>query len=126
MDKQHWGKYRAEVIDVNDPQKLGRIRVKCPKLLGDRLSNWAYSCFPPGIFSPVVKGELVWIEFEDGDIDKPIWTGIFATKSYMQRFKSVPTDLTITLDGSYMQMSKSTGDLTIKSIGVIICQEQLG
>lgn len=83
-----YGKYRAVVVDINDPEQLGRIRVKCPKVLRDMRSSWACSCFPPGIFDMPDVGDTVWIEFEDGDVDKPIWTGIFATKTYMQKLLS--------------------------------------
>ena len=81
-----YGKYRAQVIDIDDPDELGRIRVLCPKVMGQLPLEWAMSCFPPGIFDIPERGDSVWIEFENGDVDKPIWTGIFATKSYMKRF----------------------------------------
>lgn len=28
---KYYGKYRAIVVDVNDPEKRGRIKVQCPK-----------------------------------------------------------------------------------------------
>lgn len=77
---EFYGKYRGEVVDVNDPEQRGRIRVKCPEVLGDQLSRWALPCFPPNTFSLPSKGSLVWVEFEGGDRDNPIWTGVFYTK----------------------------------------------
>jgi len=42
----YYGKYRAEVVDVNDPEQRGRIRVQCPKVLGSAKSAWCETCVP--------------------------------------------------------------------------------
>ena len=76
----YYGKYRAEVVDVADPEQRGRIRVKCPEVLGTQISRWALPCFPPNTFTVPAKGTLVWVEFEGGRKDSPIWTGVFYTK----------------------------------------------
>jgi len=75
-----FGKYRARVINNKDPKKMGRIKVECPKVLGKFESEWCLPCFPygaDGIGTIQIprEGYLVWIEFEEGDPDKPIWTG---------------------------------------------------
>ncbi len=87
-----FGKYRAEVIDINDPEKMGRIKVLCPSVMKETPLEWAMSCFPPGVFIMPNVGDFVWIEFEEGKIDKPIWTGIFPTKKYVNEkfFKEIP------------------------------------
>lgn len=76
----YYGKYRAKVQKVDDPEKRGRIRVLCPKVLGEAVSNWCEPCIPVaykfgGDFAIPKVGETVWIEFEAGDVNKPIWTG---------------------------------------------------
>ena len=76
----YYGKYRAEVVDVADPEQRGRIRVKCPEVLGTQISRWALPCFMPNTFTVPAKGTLVWVEFEGGRKDSPIWTGVFYTK----------------------------------------------
>ncbi len=76
----YFGKYRAEVVDNNDPEKRGRIRVKCPEVLGTQISRWALPCFMPNTFTVPARGTLVWVEFEGGNKDSPIWTGVFYTK----------------------------------------------
>lgn len=81
-----YGKYRGIVVDVNDPEKRGRIRVECPRVLGEQVSGWALPCFPIGIIIPPKKDDLVWIEFEEGDKNFPIWTGLFYTTA---QFNSV-------------------------------------
>ena len=75
-----FGKYRAIVTDVKDPENKGRIKVKCPKVLGEYSSHWCMPCVPyavdnGGIFFLPELQEVVWIEFEEGDPDKPIWVG---------------------------------------------------
>lgn len=77
---EYYGKYRAKVQSVNDPEKRGRIRVLCPKVLGDSMSNWCEPCVPVaynngGDFVLPKIGETVWIEFEAGDVNRPIYTG---------------------------------------------------
>ena len=75
----YYGKYRGVVKDTNDPEKRGRIRVMCPAVLGKQLSNWALPCLPPNCFSVPIKDTMVWVEFEGGRKDSPIWTGVFYT-----------------------------------------------
>lgn len=79
-DESLVGKFRAQVVDVNDPNRQGRIKVSCPRVLGSSVSAWCLPCIPNALddvgdyFLPKV-GESVWVEFEEGDINKPIWTG---------------------------------------------------
>lgn len=75
-----YGKYRAKVVDVDDPQYRGRIRVMCPKVLGESKSSWCEPCVPVaydngGDFAIPKVGEFVWVEFEEGNSNKPIYTG---------------------------------------------------
>ena len=77
---QYYGKYRAKVVDVKDPEKRGRIRVMCPKILGGAKSAWCEPCIPVaydlgGDFAIPKINEFVWVEFESGNPNKPIYTG---------------------------------------------------
>ena len=77
---QMYGKYRGLVLEVNDPEGLGRIRASLPALGVD--TGWALPCIPgagPGSGHLVLPppGAAVWIEFEAGDVDSPIWSGGF-------------------------------------------------
>lgn len=78
---QLYGKYRGTVEAVVDPEGLGRIRARVPAV-GDVELSWALPCVPgagPGSGHLVLPplGASVWIEFEGGDIDYPIWSGGF-------------------------------------------------
>lgn len=86
MSTKLYGKYRAEVIRIDDPEMRGRILVRCPSVLNDHELGWAESCFPPGVFSLPRKGDFVWIEFEEGDVHKPIWVGIMPTRKYVKEY----------------------------------------
>jgi uncharacterized protein involved in type VI secretion and phage assembly len=74
------GKFRGLVSDVNDPLMIGRIRAYVPDVLGDEESGWALPCAPfggaqSGFFALPAPGAGVWMEFEHGDPDYPVWTG---------------------------------------------------
>ena len=76
----YYGKYRAKVTDVADPEKRGRIRVMCPKVLGEAKSAWCEPCIPVaydlgGDYAIPKVDEFVWVEFEEGNSNKPIYTG---------------------------------------------------
>jgi uncharacterized protein involved in type VI secretion and phage assembly len=75
-----YGKFRGTVSDINDPLMTGRIKAKVPDVLGDNESGWAMPCAPfggsgVGFFALPTVGAGVWIEFEHGDPDYPIWAG---------------------------------------------------
>ena len=87
VDHKYYGKYRGIVIDNNDPEKLGRLKVKVPSVLGnDVVTGWAMPCLPYGgaadqgfFFIPEVKAG-VWVEFEAGDLEYSIWVGTYWAK----------------------------------------------
>jgi len=75
-----WGKYRGTVVDRDDPERLGRLRVRVHGQLGDVVTGWAFPVVPYAgagygfCFLPK-KDDLVWVEFAEGDFDQPLWTG---------------------------------------------------
>ena len=73
--KKFYGKYRGIVTDNQDPQNRGRLKLQVPKVLGKHDSTWALPCLPPGSFIIPKAGTGVWVEFEGGNPDKPIWSG---------------------------------------------------
>lgn len=80
--KKYYGKYRGIVTRIDDPKKQGRIKAKIPSLLGEYDCNWALPCVPfagemYGYQIIPNPGDGVWIEFEGGNPEKPIWTGFW-------------------------------------------------
>lgn len=80
--RRFFGKYRGSVMENVDPLGQGRLIVHVPDVLGELPSTWALPCVPmagPGmgtVFVPPV-GASVWVEFEQGDPQQPIWVGCF-------------------------------------------------
>jgi len=80
--QKFYGKYRGTVINNIDPMQIGRILVMVPEVSSLLPSSWAMPCLPiagkqEGIFAVPQIGAGVWVEFEHGDPDYPIWVGGF-------------------------------------------------
>ena len=80
--QRYYGKYRGTVIFNIDPLQIGRIMAQVPDVLGEIPSTWAMPCVPAagiqsGCFIVPALGSQVWIEFEQGNPDYPIWSGGF-------------------------------------------------
>ena len=78
--EKHYGKYRGMVINNIDPLQIGRLLVQVPDIGGLIPSSWAMPCFPiagkqMGAYMIPQIGAGVWVEFEQGDQDYPIWSG---------------------------------------------------
>ena len=79
---QYLGKYRGTVFNNVDPMQQGRIQAIVPDVGNVLPGTWALPCVPmagpqAGEFAVPPIGASVWIEFEHGDRDYPIWTGCF-------------------------------------------------
>jgi len=81
-ENRYYGKYRGTVVLNVDPEQRGRITAQVPDVLGMIPSSWALPCLPiagkqQGTYFVPQVGAGVWIEFENGDVNHPIWTGGF-------------------------------------------------
>lgn len=91
-----YGKYRGLVTINVDPLNLGRLKAIVPEVLGEIPSSWALPCAPyagtgAGFFAVPPIGAGVWIEFEAGDVSRPIWTGCWwATGEVPMDEKGIP------------------------------------
>lgn len=79
---KYYGKYRGTVFNNIDPEQRGRIQAIVPDVSGLIPTSWALPCMPiagkqSGVYVAPQIGSGVWIEFEQGDPDYPIWTGCF-------------------------------------------------
>jgi hypothetical protein len=94
LENQYYGKYRGVVIANDDPQQLGRLRLWVPSLFPSAdnatpdtdsplVTDWAWPCLPfggkpdQGLFFVPDVGSKVWVEYEEGNLDSPIWVGVF-------------------------------------------------
>jgi len=77
-----FGKHREIVANNIDPEKRGRLMINIPDVLSEG-PLWAEACVPlagptgqrMGVYMVPPIGAEVWVEFEGGDPDYPIWVG---------------------------------------------------
>lgn len=80
--QKYFGKYRGKIVVNKDPLNLGRVQVRVPAVYGEGVHSWAMPCSPYagkdiGFFAIPSVGSNIWVEFEAGDPDYPIWSGCF-------------------------------------------------
>ena len=93
-------KHRAVVTDINDPKRLGRIRVRLrgfgqsPTDTKHNTTPWVYPCTPLagpgyGLFCMPVVGDEVWVEktYED----QWVYTGFFWSERAVKPAAGSPT-----------------------------------
>ena len=128
VEHRFYGKYRALVADNDDPDKRGRLRVKVPSVLGpDVVSGWALPCAPfggaanQGFFFIPDKDAGVWVEFEAGLLEYPVWVGTFWTKAggaseapEPANTQSPPTSKVIKTKNHTIELADAAGGAAIK------------
>lgn len=117
--QRYYGKYRGFVTDNQDPEQRGRIKVTVPSIFSSEETFWALPCSPfgglaeQGLFMVPEVGAQVWVEFEAGNRDIPIWVGVFWQPSEAipsEAQKSPPTTRVIkTPSGHLLQFDDESG-----------------
>jgi uncharacterized protein involved in type VI secretion and phage assembly len=77
---KYYGVYRGVVVNNIDPMQIGRILATVPDVGSVTPSTWIMPSFPlagkqMGAFMVPQIGAGVWVQFEAGDPDKPVYTG---------------------------------------------------
>ena len=116
---EYWGKYRGKVENNVDPQNLGRIQVSVPAVLGEGRLSWAMPCVPfagPGVgfFAIPPNGANVWVEFECGDPDYPIWSGCFWGTGEVPVSPAVAEMKVLKTNVGTLTLNETEGSLTIE------------
>ena len=110
---KYYGKYRGTVLTTLDPLQIGRLQAQVPDVYGDTPSTWAMPSFPVagtgmGHFALPAVGAGVWVEFEQGDLNYPIWTGCWYGSS-----SELPTAAKTGLPASPNMVLQTIGQHTV-------------
>ncbi len=122
-----FGKYRGKVENNIDPQFLARIQVSVPAVLGNGSLSWAMPSVPyagagVGWFAIPPVGANVWVEFEGGDPDYPIWSGCFWGVGEAPASPAVPQTKVFKTDGITLTLSDlpGAGGFTLEVIPPVV------
>lgn len=112
--KEFYGKYRGKVEQNLDPEQRGRIQVSVPAVLGEGSLSWAMPCAPfagsgVGLFAVPPVGANVWVEFEGGDPDYPIWSGGFWGLGETPAVPALPFVKVFKTDGLTLKLDDTPG-----------------
>lgn len=117
-----FGKYRGKVTKNRDDKSLGRVRATVPDIYGENESGWALPALPyagsgVGLFLIPPEGASVWIEFEKGDPDYPIWSGCFWAEGEAPVSPAVPEKKVLRTPGATITIDDSVpaGVITIET-----------
>jgi hypothetical protein len=71
----YFGIYRATVVSNSDPLSKRRLQVLVPEVTGEQ-PVWAAACVPQGSRAQPKSGTVIWLQFESGDVNRPVWVGV--------------------------------------------------
>jgi uncharacterized protein involved in type VI secretion and phage assembly len=113
---RYYGKYRGSVTQV-DATTL-RIKAKVPAVLEEQETGWCTSCVPyagdgVGMAFLPEEGAGVWIEFENGDISYPIWTGCYWRSGELPADAAPGVKVIVTKSGHKILLDDDAGSITI-------------
>lgn len=129
-ESKYYGLYQGVVTNIKDPEKRGRIKVKCPDILGvDTESAWCDPLVPVaydngGDFCIPAKDETVWLQFIAGDANRPVWQGGWWQKdmsplgtnySNVDKIRIISyADCTITMQNDTININVGEGNYDLK------------
>jgi hypothetical protein len=123
--QRYYGKYRGTCVNNVDPMQMGRIQAVVPSI-GLPPSSWAMPCLPVtgaqnGVFTVPPIGAGVWVEFEEGDPDSPIWVGGFYSAADVPAMaRTVPPGLSGFTFQTTLQNSITISDAPGPAGGILI------
>src|SRR5262249_39459617 len=120
-----FGKFRGKVTDNRDPLMLGRLRLKVPDIFGENESGWALPALPytgngVGLFLIPPTDASVWVEFEHGDPEYPIWAGGFWAQGELPASPAVAEMKVLKTDTATVTINE------LPEIGGITMEKQAG
>lgn len=119
LQDQFFGKFRGEVVSNEDDRGRGRLEVRVPTVMGAQ-PIWALPCVPyagpgEGLFAMPPVGAKVWIEFEGGDTNFPIWVGCFWGDGQIDSPDADPKIKFLRTSGAIIRIDDGEGTVTIET-----------
>ena len=117
-----YGKYRGKVTDNDDPDRLARIMAQVPSVMGDTELGWALPAFAfagdgHGLVTLPEVGSMVWIEFEAGNLNHPIWSGCFFLSGQRPAPDTTGARVIVTKSGHELVLDDDDAKLRLKHSG---------
>ena len=119
VNSRFYGKYRGLVTDNSDPESRGRLQVRIPTVLGDQ-AVWALPCAPvansdgSGFFAMPDTEASVWVEFEAGNLNFPIWAGCFWPADAISSQDAAPAVKFWKTKNFIIRIDDDAGEMTIE------------
>lgn len=124
MRSHYFGKYRGTVTALEGSQddRLGRIRASVPEVYGPADSPWAMPAVPfagdrHGTILLPEMGDGVWIEFEAGDIARPVWTGCWWAGGEMPQTSGNACRTIVTTGGHSLVLDDDNNEVRLTHAG---------
>lgn len=116
------GKYRGLVTDVADPDNRCRIKARVPGLLDDQETGWAMPVLPfagdgHGMVMLPSVGSGVWIEFEAGRLDLPLWCGGWFANGQRTDPQGEKVRVIVSETGHRFVLDDDAGEVIVKHSG---------
>ncbi|MEI4234143.1 phage baseplate assembly protein V [Roseovarius sp. D22-M7] len=118
---RHYGKYRGTVSDNTDATGRGRLLVRVPAVMGEA-ELWALPCLPyagpgVGLFALPPVGANIWVEFEGGNTDFPVWSGCFWADNEAPPGDVDPAIAFFKTDFATLRIDNQAGEILIETSG---------
>jgi hypothetical protein len=119
---RHFGKYRGIVRNISDPLNQCRIKASVPAIYDDVDSPWALPSFPfagaqHGLVLLPEVGDGVWLEFEGGDISRPIWSGCWFASGQRPPPQGQKARLLATSAGHQVLIDEDRNEIVLRHAG---------
>jgi hypothetical protein len=120
-----FGKYRGVVTGNTDPEARARLEVSVPEVRGDSVTEWALPAMPyagdsVGFFALPPVGANVWVEYEGGNLEVPIWSGCFWATGEIASADAVPDVVFLKTQQATIRIDGNAGEMTIELQGTKI------
>lgn len=120
-----YGKYRGVVTGNSDPEGRARLQVRVPEVRGDSVTDWALPAMPyagdkVGFFALPPVGASIWVEYEGGNLQFPIWSGCFWERDQIETADAVPEVVFLRTSQATIRIDDAAGEVKIEIGGAKI------